>query len=70
MNYNLIISRLIQTLRNKTSSQPILCFKIPLQNKVNNCDCVDYCKYGPTPDNIEILYKFKEDKRQFIENTL
>lgn len=70
MNYNLIISRFMKTLRSKKSSQPILCFKIPIKYEVNNCDCVDHCKYGPTPINIEILYKLTENKKQFIENTL
>ena len=70
MNYNLILSRFLKTLRNKSSSKPILCFKTPIKNEVNNCNCVDYCKYGPTPTNIEILYKLNENKRQFIENTL
>ncbi len=67
MNYNLILSRFIQTLKNKSSNQPIVCFKIFYDSNYCKCDCVDYCKYGPTSDTIILLNNYKQNSKQMSQ---
>ena len=48
MNYNIILSRFINTIKKKNSN-PVFCFNMYKNMKPQNCDCVDHCKYTPTP---------------------
>ena len=66
MNYNIILSRFINTIKKKNSN-PVFCFNMYKNMKPQNCDCVDHCKYTPTPD---VLYelKFEKNKKISLEN--
>ena len=69
MNYNLILSRLLNTVKQRPN-MPNVCFEIFTKKKSisETCDCVDYCKYGPPPDLIWKLNKFENDKKYIIQN--
>ena len=67
MNYNLILSRFIQTLKNKSSNHAIVCFKIFYNSNYYKCDCIDYCKYGPTSDTIILLNNYKQNSKQMSQ---
>jgi hypothetical protein len=67
MNYNTILNRLINTIAKKKNSNSVFCFNLYKNMKPKNCDCVDYCKYGPTP-NVLYELKFEENKKISLEN--
>ncbi len=66
MNYNIILNRFINTIKKKNNNT-VFCFNMYKNMKPKNCDCVDYCKYTPTPD---VLYelKFEKNKKISLEN--
>ena len=59
MNYSSKMIKMLKTIKNpsnKTSTYNYPCFSF-LFNKTNiNCDCMDFCKYGPLPQKQQIKY--------------
>ena len=67
MNYNLILNRFINTIIKKNNSNSVLCFNMYKNIRPKDCNCVDYCKYGPTPDLLYELSKFEKNKKISLE---
>ena len=69
MNYNLILSRLLNTVKQRPN-MPHICFGMLTKKDftLGSCNCVDYCKHSPPRELIINLYEIQQNKSIKIEN--
>ena len=69
MNYNLILTRLLNTVKQRPN-MPHICFGIFTKKDfvLGSCNCIDYCKHSPPPELIVNLCQIRQNKNIKLEN--